>query len=127
MGGADVAAWNFAHLALFGLAFASGAAAVVLLSGFLPLSARGPHQRGVAHGLLLVAAAAALVLLAVAAVRFAVLALPGVAAIIAGGLGLLAGPLLFQALPPAHRDRWPGLAAACLLCGGLGLWLLTLD
>lgn len=126
MKAADLAAWDFGQLALFALSAAAGAAAVVLIGGFLPLSARGPGQRGPLAGALLAAAAAALALLVYAGLRFAVLALPGPGAVIAGGLGVLAGPLLFQALPPRQRDRWPGLAAAALLCGGLALPLLHL-
>lgn len=123
MSGTDVAAWDFQALALFGAGVAVAACALVLLGGFLPLSARPPERRGPGQTLLLALAGLAVAALAIAALRLAWLALPWTGAVIAAGLGILAGPLLFQGLPRDLRDGPGGLALTAALAGVLAIAL----
>ncbi len=109
-------------LLLFALALAITAASAVLLGGFLPLSARGPRQRGPLAAVLLPLALLALLALGAGALLFAG-RLPIAAAVVAGGLGLLAGPLLFQALPARLRDGAGGLFLVVLAGGALAALL----
>lgn len=110
---------DFAALALFAAGIAVLAAGVVLLSGFLPLAERGARQRGPLADLLLLLASAAVLLLALGALRFAFGRLGLAPAVIAGGLALLAGPLLFQLLPPGLRNGRAGLLLVLLAGGAL--------
>ena len=116
--------WSPVDLALFFGVFVLGTAAIVMVSGFLPLSARRAEQRGAFATLLLALAGLALLFQLAAALRFAWLNLPWAGAIIAGGLGVLAGPLLFQILPRPLRDGVAGLVAIALLCGSSAMLLL---
>ena len=112
-------------LAFLGLCllFASGA---VQASGYLPLGGRPAALRGplgLALVLLLLAALAALL---AAALGFAARRLDWPVAIVAGGLGLLGGPLLWQGLERAGLDRPAGLVLTILVAAAAGaaaVWL----
>jgi hypothetical protein len=98
------------------LCFATGG---VQASGFLPLAERPVALRGGA-GLLLVG----LLLLALAALLAAALWLASrrlawPVAVVAGGLGLLGGPLVWQRLPRAGMERPGGVGAMALAAAGL--------
>lgn len=93
---------------------------LVLVAGHLPLS--GPPA---GHGLVwLNLLLLAVLLLALGALAIGRLAWP--AAVIAGGLALLAAPLVFQALPRAWRDGRIGLAGQAALSALALLLLLPL-
>jgi len=91
---------------------------LVLLAGHLP-PAGGPLRRGLVWLNLLLLAALFAALAALAIGR-----LPWPAAVIAGGLALLAGPLAFQALPRGWRDGTVGLAGLAAVSALLVLLLL---
>ncbi|MEX2629255.1 MAG: hypothetical protein WD341_04890 [Tistlia sp.] len=114
---------DFAAAGLLALAAAVLAAAVVLLGGFLPLATRPAAQRGLLGGGLLLLAGLAALLLGAAALRLAVERLAVAPAVIAGGLGLLFGPLLFQLLPRQLRDGLAGLLLVLAAGGALALLL----
>ncbi|SMF53696.1 hypothetical protein SAMN06265365_11850 [Tistlia consotensis] len=110
---------DIAALGLFAAGVAVLAAALVLLGGFLPLAARTPAQRGPLADALLLLALLAVLLLGLGALRFALDRLALAPAVIAGGLALLAGPLLFQLLPAGLRNGRPGLLLVLLAGGAL--------
>jgi hypothetical protein len=95
---------------------------VVLLAGWLPLSRLPPlSQREPARALVLLALLEMAALCFLVAL-FAVARLGWAWAVVALGLGLLAGPLVFQAAPSGLRNRPLGLVVfigACALWGGL--------
>lgn len=93
---------------------------LVLLAGHLP-PAGGVLRRGLVWLDLLLLAGLFATLAALAIGR-----LPWPAAVIAGGLALLAGPLVFQALPRGWRDGTAGLAGLAALSGLLVLLLALL-
>ena len=107
-------------LAFLGLAllFATGA---VQASGYLPLAGRPAALRGglgLALVLLLLAALAALL---AAGLWYASRRLGWPVAIVAGGLGLLGGPLAWQRLGRAGLDRPPGVLLMILILAGAAL------
>ncbi|MGP1254526.1 MAG: hypothetical protein ACTS10_08955 [Kiloniellales bacterium] len=114
MSGTDLSAWPFADLALFAVTCATAVAAIIVLAGFLPLAARHPVQRGLMPTLALAGAGLIVLILGVAGLRFALATLPLLGSVIAAGFGVLAGPLLFQALPTNLRDRTEGLLIVAL-------------
>ncbi|WP_119166548.1 hypothetical protein [Algihabitans albus] len=125
MGATDVATWNFFELAIFAGAVAATVAASVSVGGHLPLAA-DRRASGQPDLILLLAFASAMLLLAsIATVGFALDRLPLAGAIITGGFGLLAGPLLFQASPASLRDGAGGLLFGGLVCAGTALLLLS--
>ncbi|WP_375592928.1 hypothetical protein ABWI00_12780 [Algihabitans albus] len=126
MPGSDLNAWPFGHLLLFAGACATAAAAIVVLAGFLPLATRHPLQRGLVPTLALVGAGLSVLMLGVMGLRFALAALPLLGSVIAAGLGVLTGPLLFQALPTKLRDRTEGLLIVALSGGAVTALLLFL-
>lgn len=93
---------------------------LVLVAGHLPPRGRPAGQALVWLNLLLLV----VLLLALGALAIGRLAWP--VAVIAGGLTLLAGPLVFQALPRAWRDGGVGLAGQAALSGLALLLLLPL-
>jgi hypothetical protein len=96
---------------------------VVLISGFLPPSVRPQKWWSLPHKLL-VGLDLALILLLVAALVLAAGRLQWSAAVISGGLAILAAPLGFQALPRHLRNESTGLLAY-LLVGSAGLAILA--
>ena len=114
MSATDLSAWPFGDLMLFAGACATAVAAIIVLAGFLPLAARHSVQRGLMPTLALAGAGLIVLILGVAGLRFALATLPLLGSVIAAGFGVLAGPLLFQALPPNLRDRTEGLLIVAL-------------
>lgn len=104
-------------LALLGLMllFSCG---TVQASGYLPLSGRPRALAGTGGALLVLLFLAVLALLLAALVWFASVHLSWPVAIVAAGLGLLAGPLAWQGLPQGPLDRPPGILLASLLFVG---------
>ncbi len=83
----------------------------VLLSGCYPLG-EAPLPKGSLGGKVLVLlASASLLLTAVLLIGFVIFATAWAPALIAAGLALLGGPLLFQALPPKLASSLLGLCA----------------
>lgn len=103
------------------LASAAGAA---LMYGALVAAGFAPRDDGAATpvGMRLVAwlASGLTGVLAVALAGFIVLATAWAPALIAAGLGLLGGPLIFQAAPARLNNGAAGLAAAVVVAGALG-------
>lgn len=118
-----LASMDFYALGLFAVSVAVLTATLVLLSGFLPLGSRPASERGALRLVLLALSAAAAAALAACTLRFALGALSLAPAVIAGGLALLAGPLLFQALPSGWRNGSAGLFVALLVAGALAVLL----
>jgi len=110
-------------LALAAALFAAGG---VQASGYFPAEARPRALRGSGGRLAIAGLLLALLLLAAVAVRFAVDRLDWPPAVIAAGLGILAGPLLWQRLAPAGLDRPLGVLASSSFvlasAAGLALW-----
>jgi len=111
-------------LALAAALFAAGG---VQASGYFPAAARPAALAGAAAGAAVWALVLALPLLLAAGLWFAAARLSWPVAVIAAGLGLLAGPLLWQRLAARRLDRPAGAAAsaAVLLATALGLALWT--
>lgn len=98
---------DIALAAAGGLLLGYGAA---LMSGFFPLGAGAfPLPRSFGRSIVL-AVATALALLVPLLLAFVFAATTWAPALIAAGLALLAGPLLFQALPPELAAGSAGLA-----------------
>lgn len=108
-------------LAGAGLLLASGA---VELGGLFPRPARPPALSGPTGALLAWLLLAAVAALLAAALLFALARLSWPAAVIAGGLGLLAGPPLWNLLPRRLLERPAGLALALLALAAAALLLL---
>ncbi len=98
------------------LLFATGG---VQASGYLPLAGRPAALRGGAGLLLVGLLLLALLALLAAAVWLASQRLSWPVAVVAGGLGLLGGPLAWQLLPRAGLDRPIGVGAMTLAAAGL--------
>lgn len=104
-----------------GLLLGYGAA---LMSGFFPLGAAAfPLPRTFGRGVVLVTAAV-LALLIPLLLGFVFAAANWAPALIAAGLALLSGPLLFQALPAEPATGAPGLALVFTLTAALCALLL---
>lgn len=101
---------GLAFLAL-SLLFATGA---VQASGYLPLAGRPAALQGPLGLPLVLLLLAALALLLAAALAFAAARLDWPVAVVAGGLGLLGGPLAWQGLQPLRLDRPAGLVLTIL-------------
>lgn len=86
------------------------------ISGCYPLGSVASAAPG---KLLIIAVTALLAVMAVLLLGFVFLATPWAPALIAAGLALLAGPLLFQALSPRLSAGTFGLAASLLLAAVL--------
>lgn len=118
MGKSSVSDQILPGLAFLGLllCFATGG---VQASGFLPLAGRPAALQGGAGlflvGLLLLALAALLA----AAIWLASQRLSWPVAVVAGGLGLLGGPLAWQLLPRTGLDRPAGVGLMILAVAGL--------
>ncbi|MEX0923946.1 MAG: hypothetical protein WD489_03970 [Rhodovibrionaceae bacterium] len=91
------------------------------LSGFYPLGRMVPTAPG---KLMAIATTALLAVMALLLLGFVVVATSWAPALIAAGLALLAGPLVFQALPPRFAAAAPGLAASLLLAAVLSVLFL---
>jgi hypothetical protein len=108
------------------LAAATLTAGAVQASGCFPAAERPPALRGGAGRAAIALLLLALTLLLAAGLWFATVQLSWPVAVIAAGLGLLAGPLAWQRLAPAGLDRPAGTAAAAALAAaaaaGLALW-----
>ena len=102
-------------LACFATALLIGSAAVVQLAGFFPVEARPDALSGAAGGVLVLLLAASVALVLVAALWLAAVRLPWPPAVIAAGLAVLFGPLLFQAVPQRLRDSRVGAGLAVVL------------
>jgi hypothetical protein len=111
---------------VLGLAAALLAAGAVQASGCFPAAERPPALQGSVGRGAIALLLLALALLLAAGLWFAVARLSWPVAVIAAGLGLLAGPLLWQRLAPAGLDRPPGTLAIAALAAsaasGLALW-----
>lgn len=83
----------------------------VLLSGCYPLAEAPLPRRGLGGKALVLLASASLLLTALLLIGFIVFATAWAPALIAAGLALLGGPLLFQALPPKLASGFVGLCA----------------
>jgi hypothetical protein len=107
-------------LAFLGLAllFATGA---VQASGYLPLAGRPAALRGGAGLALVLLLLAALAALLAAALWYASRWLGWPVAVVAGGLGLLGGPLAWQLLARARLDRPPGVLLMILVLAAAAL------
>ncbi len=105
-------------LAIFGLLllFATGG---VQASGFLPLAGRPAALRGSGGIMLVGLLLLALLALLAAAIWLAGQRLSWPVAVVAGGLGLLGGPLAFQALPRDRLDRPLGVGIMVLVAVGV--------
>jgi len=114
---------NLVAAAAFLAAGAITTAGLVQLAGCFPWQARPDSLRGLSGPVLVALLALALVLLVVAAVRLALAELSWPFAVVAGGFGLILGPLLFQSLPARFRDSGTGLLSGAML-GLLASWLL---
>ncbi|MGQ9367520.1 hypothetical protein [Azospirillum sp. ST 5-10] len=102
---------NILALAWFGLLFAVGCLAVLVVAGMFPLSLR-PQPARAAGGLALIAAnLAALPPLLAGTALYGWDELRWTSLVIGGGLVFLFAPLLLDVLPPRWRDGRPGLAA----------------
>lgn len=112
---------------VFGLAVLLLVAGTVQVAGYFPAAGRPASLRGGLGALLVWLCVAALAALAAAAGWLATARLSWPPAVIAGGLGVVVGPLLFQALPRRRMDRPLGLLIAGLLslavAAVLALWL----
>lgn len=95
-----------------------------LLSGFYPLGAAADPLHGRPGKALVLAATAAAALLGIGLLGFVFLATAWAPALIAAGLALLAGPLLFQALPPRATAGPAGLGACLLVTAALAALLM---
>jgi len=91
--------------------------AVVLLSGFLPMSAMSAQWWTASRKALLGLDGLLVLLLIAAMFRFASEELHWAVAVIAGGLAGIAAPPIFQLFPVAIRNTATGLAA---IAGGTG-------
>ena len=109
--------------AAFLAAGAIATAGVVQLAGCFPWAARPAALRGAAGPVLVGLLALAVVVLAVTAVRMASMLLAWPFAVVAGGFGLILGPLLYQSLPARLKDSGGGLLAGSAV-GLLASWLL---
>jgi len=98
----------------------------VFVSGMFPRAARPEAMRGRAGAPLMAAGALLASLLAVRAIVGAVTYLAWPYVVIAVGLGVLAGPLAFQALPQALSDTPRGAVGLCVATILLlGAWALV--
>jgi hypothetical protein len=111
------------------LAAALLTAGAVQASGCFPAAERPPALRGAGGSWAIALLLLALALLLAAGLWFATAQLGWPVAVIAAGLGLLAGPLVWQRLAPAGLDRPAGTAASAGLAAaaamGLALWADT--
>lgn len=108
------------------LAAAILAAGGVQASGYFPPAARPAGLRSTSAGLAIALLLLALAGLLAAGAWFAAARLSWPVAVIAAGLGLLAGPLLWQRLAAAGADRPFGILAGAAVALGaaaaLALW-----
>lgn len=102
-------------LACFAAAVLIGSAAAVQLAGFFPAAHRPASLTGIGGGALVVLLAGSVVMLLVAALWLAVARLPWPPAVIAAGVAMLFGPLLFQSVPAPLRDGCAGAALSAVL------------
>ena len=102
-------------LASFAAALLVGSAAAVQLAGFFPAAHRPAALTGIGGGARVVVLAGSVVMLLVAALWLAVARLPWPPAVIAAGVAVLFGPLLFQTVPPPLRDGRAGAALSAVL------------
>ncbi|GAA4257919.1 hypothetical protein GBZ26_16355 [Azospirillum formosense] len=102
-------------LACFAAALLAGSAAAVQLAGFFPAAHRPAALTGIGGGALVLLLAGSVVMLLVAALWLAVARLPWPPAVIAAGVAVLFGPLLFQSVPAPLRDGCAGAALSAVL------------
>ena len=112
-------------LVCFAAALLVGSAAAVQLAGFFPAAHRPDALSGGAGSALVLALAASVALVLASALWLAVSRLPWPPAVIAAGLAVLFGPLLFQAVPQPLRDSRAGTALAAILNLALAAVLTT--
>lgn len=86
----------------------------LVLAAHFPAEHRRPELCGAVGGLVLWGTCAAVVLVALFAVRLALAELPGYAAVLAGGLAILAAPLALKPLPDTLLDGRAGLLLLAL-------------
>jgi len=104
------------------LLFATGA---VQASGYLPLAGRPAALRGGLGLALVLALLLALAALLAAALWYAGRRLGWPVAVVAGGLGLVGGPLAWQLLERARLDRPLGLGLMILASAAAGVAAVT--
>ena len=114
------------ELALFSIVSLTVFMFVVVAAGMFPAEHRTSDLRGAAGSALLWISIVAVGAVAVRAVAFAVATLPWYAAVIAGGLMLLAAPFVLGLLPPrlvGNRAGIVGLATVGIVLGS-ATWAL---
>ena len=119
---AQLQAINFGALALFSTLVLVIAVFGLSLSGHFPAEHRKPGMQGPLGRLILVGCIITVALSASIAIGLALGRLPPPAAIIGGGLALLAAPLVLQRLPDAFVDGRRGLLTLAALAAALA-WL----
>lgn len=102
-------------LACFAAALLIGSAAAVQLAGFFPAEHRPDALSGGVGSVLVLLLAVSVVSVLVAALWLAIQRLSWPPAVIAAGLAVLFGPLLFQVVPETLRDSRAGAALAAVL------------
>ncbi|MBB3064226.1 hypothetical protein [Limibacillus halophilus] len=107
-------------IAIFTLGVFATTVGIVLVAGFLPVSAMPEGWWTPSRSFLVTGNGILIVLLVGGLLLFAIQELDWATAVIAGGLALLAGPPGFQQLPAALRNRPVGLVAFM----GIGLAVL---
>lgn len=96
---------------------------IILLAGFLPMHWSNRDGAGIAMTVLVSATGVAIAGCTVSLVVWCLNTLPISWAIIAAGLGLLTGPLVFQLLPHSMRDQPLGLVCTMGLSLTIGFLL----
>ena len=104
---------------LFAAAALASVVGGVVVSGYFPRHARQSTMIGAASEIAVVVLALASLLAAVSAVLLAAETLPWYAAVILGGLAIVAGPLVEQRLPVGLRVSVTGIAALTLMEGAV--------
>jgi hypothetical protein len=110
---------DWTALALFAATILSLAVYGLAASAHFPPEHRRPQLRGAMGALVLWGTMAVAGLTAVATLHFALVSLPGYAAVIAGGAALLAAPIVLKPLPDSLVDGRPGLLAFAALAAAL--------